>query len=97
MLLAQIGCFVPARNASIPVRDRILTRVELFIISVLSSHKQIGTNDDMENNMSSFYVEMKVSYATTATSSFEASQETAHILNYVTERSLVIIDELGRG
>lgn len=67
-ILAQIGCFIPARHGTIPIRDRILTR--------------LGTSDDMEHNLSSFMTEMK---------------ETAYILNNLTPRSLVIIDELGRG
>lgn len=39
------GCYVPARHATIPIRDRILTR--------------LGTSDDMEHNLSSFMSEMK--------------------------------------
>lgn len=67
-VMAQIGCFVPARHATVPLRDRILSR--------------LGTSDDMEHNMSTFFTEMK---------------ETAYLLNNLTDRSLVIIDELGRG
>jgi DNA mismatch repair ATPase MutS len=63
-----MGCYVPASEASIPIRDRILTR--------------FGTSDDMEENASSFAVEMT---------------ETAFILEASTPRSLVLIDELGRG
>eukprot|EP01038_Epipyxis_sp_PR26KG_P013442 gene13442-18022_t len=68
VIMAQIGCFVPAIHATIPVRDRILTR--------------IGTNDDMEHNMSTFSTEMK---------------EIAYVLSNLTDRSLILIDELGRG
>ena len=68
IILAQIGCFVPAIQAIIPIRDRILTR--------------IGTGDDMEHNISTFSMEMK---------------ETAYMLNNTTERSMIIVDELGRG
>jgi DNA mismatch repair ATPase MutS len=68
VVLAQIGCFVPAKHATVPVRDRILSR--------------LGTSDDMEHNMSTFFTEMK---------------ETSYVLSNLTDRSLVIIDELGRG
>ncbi|KAE8914306.1 DNA mismatch repair protein [Phytophthora fragariae] len=67
-ILAQMGCYVPASEATIPIRDRICTR--------------FGTSDDMEENASSFAVEMT---------------ETAFILETCTSRSLVLIDELGRG
>lgn len=67
-IMAQIGCFVPAQHATIPIRDRILSR--------------LGTSDDMEHNMSTFFTEMK---------------EMAYLLTNVTEKSLIIIDELGRG
>jgi len=67
-IMAQIGCFVPARYATLAVRDRILSR--------------IGTSDDMEHNMSTFHTEMK---------------EAAYVLSSLSDRSLVIIDELGRG
>lgn len=43
--MAQMGCYVPAQAAVIPVRDSILSR--------------IGTGDDMENNMSTFLMEMQ--------------------------------------
>lgn len=68
IILAQMGCYVPASEATIPIRDRICTR--------------FGTSDDMEENASSFAVEMT---------------ETAFILETCTSRSLVLIDELGRG
>lgn len=67
-IMAQMGCYVPASEAAIPIRDRICTR--------------FGTSDDMEENASSFAVEMT---------------ETAFILESCTPRSLVLIDELGRG
>ena len=63
-----MGCYVPASDAVIPIRDRICTR--------------FGTSDDMEENASSFAVEMT---------------ETAFILESCTAKSLVLIDELGRG
>jgi DNA mismatch repair ATPase MutS len=44
-VLGQIGCFVPAQQAVIPLRDRLLSR--------------IGMADDMENNLSTFHTEMK--------------------------------------
>lgn len=67
-IMAQIGCFVPAKHATVPIRDRILSR--------------IGTSDDMEHNMSTFFTEMK---------------EISYVLTNLTSRSLIIIDELGRG
>ena len=67
-LLAQIGSFVPAAEASIGLVDRIFTRV--------------GLQDDLATGQSTFMVEMV---------------ETAAILNQATPRSLVILDEIGRG
>lgn len=43
--MAQMGCYVPAELAVVPVRDRLLSR--------------IGTGDDMENNVSTFLMEMR--------------------------------------
>ena len=68
IVMAQIGCFLPVRAATIPLRDRILSRM--------------GSTDDMENNLSSFLNEMR---------------DNAYILSHLTARSLVVIDELGRG
>src|SRR5207253_10864000 len=67
-LLAQVGSFVPARQARIGVADRIFTRV--------------GASDEMNRGQSTFMVEMT---------------EAANILNNATVRSLVILDEIGRG
>jgi len=67
-LMAQIGCFVPASDATIGLVDRIFTRV--------------GLQDDLATGQSTFMVEMV---------------ETAAILNQATPRSLVILDEIGRG
>jgi DNA mismatch repair protein MutS len=67
-LMAQMGSFVPAREARIGVVDRIFTRV--------------GAMDDLRKGQSTFMVEMN---------------ETANILNNATEKSLVILDEIGRG
>ncbi|MFS0722361.1 DNA mismatch repair protein MutS [Paenibacillus sp. 1P07SE] len=67
-ILAQIGCFVPARSATIPLTDRIFTR--------------IGAADDLIGGQSTFMVEMK---------DIQVMTEKA------TARSLIIIDELGRG
>lgn len=67
-LLNQIGSFVSAKSAAIPVFDRIFTRV--------------GASDDLVRGHSTFMVEM---------------QESAYILNHATEKSLIILDEVGRG
>ena len=67
-LLAHIGSFVPAREATIPMIDRIFTRV--------------GASDNLVKGQSTFMVEM---------------EETANILNNATDRSLIILDEIGRG
>ena len=68
VILAQIGSFVPADEASIGVADRVFTRV--------------GASDDLSRGRSTFMVEM---------------QETANILNNATPRSLIVLDEIGRG
>ena len=68
VLLAQIGSFVPAAQATIGIVDRLFTRV--------------GASDNLAGGESTFMVEMK---------------ETAHILAHLTQRSLVILDEIGRG
>jgi DNA mismatch repair protein MutS len=67
-LMAQMGSFVPAREATLGVADRIFARV--------------GASDELARGQSTFMVEMT---------------ETARILNTATERSLVVLDEIGRG
>jgi DNA mismatch repair protein MutS len=67
-ILAQIGSFVPARDAKLPIIDRIFARV--------------GAADNIARGQSTFMVEM---------------QETANILHAATSRSLVVLDEIGRG
>jgi DNA mismatch repair protein MutS len=67
-IMAQIGSYIPAQHASIPIFDRIFTR--------------IGAKDDLASGKSTFLVEMT---------------ETAAILNNATDRSLIILDEIGRG
>ncbi|MCB0766172.1 MAG: DNA mismatch repair protein MutS, partial [Flavobacteriales bacterium] len=68
VLLAQIGCYVPASAATIGLVDRIFTRV--------------GASDNLSTGESTFMVEMN---------------ETASILNNLSDRSLVLLDEIGRG
>lgn len=68
VLLAQMGCFVPAKSATIGLIDKIFTRV--------------GASDNISSGESTFMVEML---------------ETASILNNVSNRSLILLDEIGRG
>lgn len=68
VLLAQIGSFVPAKEANIGIVDRIFTRV--------------GASDNITAGESTFLVEM---------------QEAANILNNATSKSLILLDEIGRG
>ena len=68
VLLAQMGCYVPAQHARIGIVDKIFTRV--------------GASDNISMGESTFMVEMN---------------ETASILNNISERSLVLLDEIGRG
>lgn len=68
VLMAQMGSFVPAKNAQIGLVDKIFTRV--------------GASDNISSGESTFMVEMN---------------ETASILNNLSERSLILLDEIGRG
>ena len=68
VLMAQAGSFVPAKDATIGLVDRIFTRV--------------GASDELVRGQSTFMVEMT---------------ETANIINNASEKSLVILDEVGRG
>ncbi len=68
VILAQMGSFVPARQARVGICDRVFTRV--------------GAGDNLARGESTFLLEMR---------------ETAHILRHATRRSLVILDEIGRG
>jgi DNA mismatch repair protein MutS len=67
-VMAQAGSFVPAREAKLPIVDRMFARV--------------GASDNIARGHSTFMVEM---------------QETANILHCATSRSLVVLDEIGRG
>jgi DNA mismatch repair protein MutS len=68
VVMAQMGSFVPAREAKVGLVDRVFTRV--------------GASDQILRGQSTFMVEM---------------QEAAHILRHATGRSLVLLDEIGRG
>lgn len=68
VLMAQMGCFVPAKAASIGLTDKIFTRV--------------GASDNLSSGESTFMVEMN---------------ETASILNNISDNSLILLDEIGRG
>jgi len=68
VIMAQVGCFVPASKAVIPIFDQIFTR--------------IGATDDLTQGQSTFMVEM-----------IEAN----YAIQYATEKSLILFDELGRG
>ncbi|HVS91488.1 MAG TPA: DNA mismatch repair protein MutS [Mucilaginibacter sp.] len=68
VLMAQMGCFVPAKSVSIGLVDKIFTRV--------------GASDNLSLGESTFMVEMN---------------ETASILNNLSDRSLILLDEIGRG
>ncbi len=68
VLMAQMGCYVPARHAAIGLVDKIFTRV--------------GASDNLSSGESTFMVEMN---------------ETASILNNISDRSLILLDEIGRG
>ncbi|CAJ2645832.1 DNA mismatch repair protein MSH4 [Trifolium pratense] len=67
VILAQVGCYVPARFSTLRVVDRVFTRM--------------GAVDNLESNSSTFMTEMK---------------ETAFIMQNVSQRSLIVMDELGR-
>jgi len=67
-LMAHLGSFVPASSATIPLTDKIFTRV--------------GASDNLSGGESTFMVEMN---------------ETASIINNLTSRSLILLDEIGRG
>lgn len=67
-LMAHAGSFVPASTASIPLTDKIFTRV--------------GASDNLSGGESTFMVEMN---------------ETASIINNISEKSLILLDEIGRG
>ncbi len=68
VLMAQMGCYVPAKAASIGLIDKIFTRV--------------GASDNLSSGESTFMVEMN---------------ETASIMNNLSDRSLILLDEIGRG
>jgi len=67
-LMAQMGCFVPAKSVEIGLLDSVFTRV--------------GASDNISSGESTFMVEMN---------------ETASIVNNITQRSLILLDEIGRG
>lgn len=67
-IMAHMGSFVPAREALVPLTDKVFTRV--------------GASDNLSSGESTFMVEMN---------------ETASIINNITSRSLILLDEIGRG
>ncbi|MDR2074020.1 MAG: DNA mismatch repair protein MutS [Oscillospiraceae bacterium] len=67
-IMAQAGCFVPAKTAKIGIIDGVFTR--------------IGASDDVSSGKSTFMVEMS---------------EAAQIINEATDKSLILLDEIGRG
>src|SRR6266496_2491944 len=67
-IMAQMGSFIPAEEATFRITDQIFSRV--------------GSNDDIATNCSTFMMEMK---------------EISYIIQQANEKSLIIIDELGRG
>ena len=68
VIMAQMGCFVPAKSAELGITDKVFTRV--------------GASDNISSGESTFMVEMN---------------ETASILNNISARSLILLDEIGRG
>jgi len=68
VLMAQMGCYVPAKQARIGIVDKVFTRV--------------GASDNISSGESTFMVEMN---------------ETAQIVNNATSKSLILLDEIGRG
>ena len=67
-LLAQMGSFVPAKEATISICDKIFSR--------------LGASDNIQEGQSTFMVEMS---------------ETAEIIRHATNKSLILLDEIGRG
>ncbi|MCT8139896.1 DNA mismatch repair protein MutS [Anaerobacillus sp. CMMVII] len=67
-ILAQVGCYVPAKKVSIPIFDQVFTR--------------IGAADDLASGQSTFMVEML---------------ETKNAISRATQKSLILLDEIGRG
>ena len=68
VIMAQMGCYVPAKSAQLGLTDKVFTRV--------------GASDNISSGESTFMVEMN---------------ETASILNNISSRSLILLDEIGRG
>ncbi len=68
VIMAQMGSFIPAESANLPIIDKVFTRV--------------GASDNLAFGQSTFLVEML---------------ETANILNSATNKSLILLDEIGRG
>jgi DNA mismatch repair protein MutS len=68
VLMAQVGCYVPAKKCTLGLVDKIYTRV--------------GAGDNIRSGESTFLVEM---------------QESANIMNNATDKSLILLDEVGRG
>ena len=84
--MAQVGSYVPAKSMRLSLLDGVLTRMggkwRTYFPSLLFSLTQLAASDELARGRSTFMVEM---------------QETSDILQMATPKTLVVLDELGRG